>query len=32
LRRKLGGFGSAIQTVHGVGYRLAPPPASPARR
>jgi DNA-binding response OmpR family regulator len=32
LRRKLGGFGPAIQTVHGVGYRLAPPPASPARR
>ncbi|MBI5239699.1 MAG: response regulator transcription factor [Elusimicrobia bacterium] len=32
LRRKLGDFGSMIQTVHGVGYRLAPPPASAARR
>ncbi|MDD5630053.1 MAG: response regulator transcription factor [Elusimicrobia bacterium] len=25
LRRKLGAFGSAVQTVHGVGYRLEPP-------
>jgi two-component system alkaline phosphatase synthesis response regulator PhoP len=32
LRRKLGAFGSMIQTVHGIGYRLALPPASPARR
>jgi len=26
LRRKLGSFGAAIATVHGVGYRLSPPP------
>jgi DNA-binding response OmpR family regulator len=32
LRRKLGAFGAAVETVHGIGYRLAPPPASPARR
>ena len=32
LRRKLGSSGSMIQTVHGIGYRLALPPASPARR
>jgi two-component system alkaline phosphatase synthesis response regulator PhoP len=32
LRRKLGTFGSAIQTVHGIGYCLVPPKAAPARR
>ncbi|MDX6770962.1 MAG: response regulator transcription factor [Elusimicrobiota bacterium] len=30
LRRKLGSAGSLVQTVHGVGYRFAPP-SSPAR-
>ncbi len=33
LRRKLGAFGGLIETVHGVGYRLAEPPAvSQSRR
>ena len=32
LRRKLGSFGTAIQTVHGVGYRLLPPASAPVRR
>lgn len=27
LRRKLGGLGGAIQTVHGVGYRYSAPPS-----
>lgn len=27
LRRKLGAAGSALQTVHGVGYRFSPAPA-----
>jgi DNA-binding response OmpR family regulator len=32
LRRKLGAFGSSIETIHGVGYRFLPaPPRSAAK-
>ncbi|MCX5794429.1 MAG: response regulator transcription factor [Elusimicrobia bacterium] len=31
LRRKLGAFGSAVQTVHGIGYRLEPPQQQPSK-
>lgn len=32
LRRKLGAFGSSIETIHGVGYRFLPAPPRPAAK